>query len=99
MPNPAESTCVEVYEETRAFYAQKKPLLGSHAYGFRILHGPPVLNSPTLFIGYQPGGTTPGGLGDHDTWPPRCVYVTEQWVLWKRLRETWGTARLEKCTG
>ena len=99
MLTEAESTCRGVYEETRAFYAENESLLGAHAYGFRILHGPPVINPPILFIGYQPGGTTPGGEGDHDGWPAKCVYTTEQWVLWKRLREIWGTVTLEKCTG
>jgi hypothetical protein len=99
MLTAAESTCLKVYEETRAFYAEKEPVLGSHAHGFRILHGPPVLNPPILFIGYQPGGTTPGGEGDHDGWPAKCVYTIERWVLWRRLREIWGTATLEKCTG
>jgi hypothetical protein len=99
MLTDAENTCFKVYEETRAFYSQKEPLLGSHAHGFRILHGPPVRSPPILFIGYQPGGTTPGGVGERDGWPPRCVYTTEQWVLWKRLCETWGKAKLERCTG
>lgn len=100
MQATAEAICRQIYDETRVFYAAKERMLGDAARGFRILHAPPVIKAPTLFLGTQPGGTletaVPGGQQD---WPKECMYLSEFGRLGSRLREIWGIARLRHCTG
>jgi hypothetical protein len=96
----AEAICREVYQETRDFYADKEGHLGQDAQGFGILHGPPVVNAPFLFLGYQPGGAKESGYPDqHMRWPEKCVYPTAAWPLAKQLRLVWSTQTLAECTG
>jgi hypothetical protein len=99
--NQAEDVCRQVYEETRSFYAQKAPQLGDSACGFRVLYGPPLIDAPFLFLGYQPGGEAAHMEPDHhQTWPVRCDYAVACWPLARRVRETWGgESSLERCTG
>jgi hypothetical protein len=99
METVAEAVCREVYAETRDFYARCGLRLGAAAHSFRILHGPPVLHPPILFIGFQPGGREEAVAEERDMWPSSCVYALEPWRLWCRMREIWGAATLEGCTG
>ena len=95
----AEAVCREVYQETQRFYAEREHLLGQAAHGFDILHGPPVVNAPFLFIGYQPGGTLENRpMGQPTQWPETCVYSTAKWPLARRLREM-QSIPLSECTG
>src|SRR4051812_22936384 len=100
MQTTADAICRQVYEETRAFYAEKEPCLGAAANGFRILHGPPVVNPPTLFMGYQPGRTIKTAApGQHDGWPKECLYPTASWKLARRIRNVWDIETLRQSTG
>jgi len=44
----------QIYAKTNRIYVRYKGQLGSNDLGFKILCGPPRLNAPALFIGYQP---------------------------------------------
>lgn len=94
-----ETICRDIYRETRAFYAATKIALGSADQGFRILYGPPIVNAPYIFVGYQPGGFLVDALpGEHDTWPTDFDYTYETWPLARYARETWGVPVLKQCT-
>jgi hypothetical protein len=87
----AEAICRQVYEETRTFYAEKERHLGAAAHGFDILHGPPVVTLPTLFLGYQPGETIKTAVaGQEDGWPEECVYPAAPWKLGQHAVRTAG---------
>ena len=104
MTQTAEALSRNIYDETRALYKGLTSKLGSSAYGFRILYGPPLVRAPLLFIGYQPGGQTQSAIdglrdGEHDGWPTSCVYAHATWKLAARLRAVWGQAALQRSTG
>ena len=95
-------SCQTIYRETKEFYAQIAEDCGN--LGFKILYGPPLLNPPILFIGYQPGGGAESyeeelKSGAHDGWPQVCEYATENWKLAKTLQRMFGVELLEKCVG
>jgi len=94
----AEEICRQVYDETRSFYAEWSPLLGEAACGFQILCGQPIIHAPTLFLGYQPGGSQPE-KGDVDGWPDELEHVGKPWLLAKRVRQVWDVQTLRACTG
>lgn len=100
----AEEVCRDIYRETQAFYAEKVLELGSRAYGFRILYGPPIFNAPILFLGYQPGGNIKDAeigvaSGEQTGWPPCCDYAVANWRLAKRMQEVLSVPLLKRCTG
>jgi hypothetical protein len=100
MSREAEALCQAVYEQTRAFYAQKTGQLKDAACGFRILYGPPTVAAPMLFLGYQPGGSlSHGEPSEHEGWPRRSDYAIRDWPLARRMREIWSVSVLEECTG
>ena len=50
--------------------------MGAANLGFKILYGPPVVEPPILFIGYQPGGEKESMIeSEHQGWPEACEYV------------------------
>ncbi len=95
----AEDVCRRVYEETLRYYDEVAPELGKAALGFRILYGPPVINAPFLFLGYQPGGRKIEYLEHHVTWPNICDYITRDWPLAKRVRSIWEPSIVARSTG
>ena len=98
--NDPETVCRQIYSETAQLYASLTPRLGAAALGFRVLYGPPIVEAPFLFVGYQPGGkVSTAELGHHDSWPSYCDYARADWHLAKRIRDVWGKARVERCTG
>lgn len=104
MKQAAEDTCRDVYKETRQYYERIAPELGDRALRFRILYGPPIIGAPTLFIGYQPGGSSEDARegmknGEHQGWPTKCDYAVAPWPLAVRLREVLGGDQLARCTG
>lgn len=93
------SLCREVYAETKAFYEAQAPAMGDGALGFRILYGPPLVEAPVLFLGYQPGGDAVEDSSQHETWPAVSEYAVRRWPLAMRLRETLGEAAVVGSTG
>src|SRR3546814_8308548 len=99
-----ECVCRTIYAEAAIFYSRVAPVMAESDFGYRILYGPPVLRPEILFIGYQPGGGVASfveGLeeGQHAGWPVTCEYAHKDWRLAMRMREIWGNATLERCTG
>ena len=95
----AEDICQRVYAATNDYYHQCEEALGKYALGFRILYGPPVVDAPFLFLGYQPGGRTIDCATHHETWPEACDYATEDWPLAKQVRAIWEQEVVARCTG
>ena len=95
----AKNICREVYAATNDYYRQCEKDLGEHALGFRILYGPPIVDAPFLFLGYQPGGRAIDCSEHHETWPETCDYATEEWPLAKQIRAIWGQEVVARCTG
>lgn len=95
----AEDICRGVYIDTRNYYRQCEESLGKDALGFRILYGPPLVNAPFLFLGYQPGGRAIDCAEHHETWPETCDYATQNWPLAKQVRTIWGADVVARCTG
>jgi hypothetical protein len=95
-----EAVCERVSAEMHAFYAKNREALGNR--GYRVMYGPPVMNPPILFIGYQPGGAGPGDddLSDERTplWPAECDYAVKDWRLAKAMRRMFPGV-LDRCTG
>jgi hypothetical protein len=99
-----EELCRSIYLETGEFYKEIKPLLGEQALGFKILYGPPIINPPILFIGYQPGGGADDDRreqahGSHERWPEIIEYATEDCTLAKRMRGMFDPEKLKGCAG
>lgn len=90
-----------IYADTKEFYEKTiVPQLKSAALGFRVLYGPPVINAPYLFLGYQPGGGTKDfDESQHIRWPEKCVYASRCWPLAKQICLIWDKALVEQCTG
>ena len=94
--------------ETKAFYGTIADRCENQ--GFQIVYGPPFVEAPVFFIGYQPG---PGlkspeeerRYGSEDGWvsglggPSRCEYATENWALAKNMRLMFPQELLERCVG
>lgn len=95
----AEDICREVYGATNNYYRQYEETLGEHSLGFRILYGPPIVDAPFLFLGYQPGGRAIDCAEHHETWPETCDYATKEWPLAKQVRAIWGQEVVAQCTG
>ncbi len=93
-----EAICREIYAETRRLYADRVPPLSEADRGFRVLYGPPVVEAPILFLGFQPGGHE-AEPEQHDGWPAVCDYTVATWTLARRLREVFGADTLARCTG
>lgn len=99
-----ECVCRTIYAEAASLHARVAPVMAENDFGYRILYGPPILRPEILFIGYQPGGgarSLAEGLeeGQHAGWPVTCEYAHKKWLIAKRMREIWGEATLERCTG
>jgi hypothetical protein len=102
MDEEVEVLCRTIYADTKLFY--KAIAARCENLGFQILYGPPFLEAPILFIGYQPGTGLKSPeeereYGSEDRWPGRCEYATEDWVLAKNMRRMFGTELLEHCVG
>jgi len=98
----AESLCNAIYLETKAFYEAIADRCENK--GFQILYGPPFVEAPIFFIGYQPGRGLKSPeeerkYGSEDRWPSRCEYVTEDWALAKNMRSMFPQELLERCVG
>jgi len=73
-------------------------------FGFKIFNSPPIYQTPLLFVGYQPGGGKEEydyevSRATHLKWPCQIEYLTEDWLLARRMRATFGTETLEHCVG
>ena len=96
---------IEIYREAAALYESVQDSLSENALGYEVLYGPPLLNPPVLFVGYQPGGGKPEPLpilspsGDPPPWPAIFEYATREFALAKRLQLAFGREFLETCTG
>ena len=97
----SSDVCRDAIEQTHAVYRANYGALSSR--GYHVMYGPPKLNAPILFIGYQPGG-------DHRTsdhlfekpavfWPEISYYATEPWRLAVNLRNMFGHEILRESTG
>jgi len=98
----AEETCRRIYAETREFY--KTISRGIEDVGFQILYGAPHVETPILFLGYQPGRGCKSPkdereYGSEDRWPSECEYATERWSLAKRMQDIFGVDLLKRCVG
>lgn len=100
----ADEVCCRIYDETREFYfSELKPALKDDP-GYQILYGPPLFQTPVLFVGYQPGNGTKNPFeereyGTEDGWPERSEFVTECWPLAMALRRIFNKDFIEKCVG
>ena len=99
-----ENFCRDIYTETR-----------DHLYNdgdripFEILMGPPRMNPPYFFIGYQPGLAKTDMHPDecrrqgyeHNCVTSTCQYATEKWILAKKIRQLFygRTGLLEQSVG
>ncbi|HKW34172.1 MAG TPA: hypothetical protein VJN92_14265 [Candidatus Acidoferrum sp.] len=102
MEKDAERLCNLIYSETKAFYETIADRCENQ--GFQILLGPPFVEAPILFIGYQPGRGLKSPeeerqYGSEDRWPSRCEYVTEDWALARNMRLMFPQELLERCVG
>lgn len=105
--NAVESTIRNIYLETATFYDQIRPRMGAHAFGFKILYGPPLVNAPIAFVGINPGGSLIdkikgeriGEFGEHGGWPPECEYADSNWKLARALQNVFKPSFLKECTG
>ncbi len=102
MEKEAERLCKWIYLETKAFYETIADRCENQ--GFQILYGPPLVDAPILFIGYQPGRGLKSPeeerqYGSEDRWPSVCEYATEDWTLAKNLRLMFPRELLERCVG
>jgi len=95
-----DERCAAVYAETREL-----PLLKANpALGFEILMGPPRHRPQVAFIGYQPGD---GAMtiqqarqaGYEQRWPSENEYLTQPYLLARRLRGMFGNELLKQCVG
>ena len=97
-----DETCRAIYTETKGFYSEVAQACGN--LGFKILYGPPIDQTPILFIGYQPGGGPKDcarelASGAHDRWPPVSEYAMQPWKLAVQMRSMFGATLLERCVG
>lgn len=101
-----DELCLGIYAETRAFgpirelcASQDRPT------GFEVLMGPPFKSAPLAFIGYQPGDWKTGpeearAKGYEKCWvTSRCQYVTERWLLARRIQTMFPPEILERSVG
>lgn len=99
-PSP-EAVCARISAEMHDFYMRNRVALGNR--GYRVMYGPPVMNPPILFIGFQPGGAGPGdddlSDGRSPLWPAKCDYAIKQWRLAKAMQGMFGESLLSRCTG
>jgi hypothetical protein len=101
-----EDRILDIYVRADAQYKQLAPSLGSAALGYEVLYGPPIVDAPALFIGYQPGGSKPGeplptisGPGGRSPWPDTCEYAAGSFCLARKLQVAFGADFLRRCTG
>ena len=100
--------CEDVYKKTAAFYAKIQPVLKivGNDFGYKILYGPPKVNPPILFIGYNPGGVYKDAkngeeAGERIGWPKKHEYADEaaDYRLAKNIRKLWNEDKkfLSEC--
>jgi hypothetical protein len=103
-PTIDESPWREIYPEAQTFFNSISKKLPSYD-GFKILNGPPIVHTPCLFIGYQPGGSSDDSeqkelRKSEEHWPATCEYATnKKWILAKRLQKVFEKEYLEQCVG
>jgi hypothetical protein len=100
----ARSVCSDVYKKTAAFYAPLASHFGDHAFGYKILYSPPIVDAPFLFLGFQPGGTLPDAeagekAGERIGWPAENEYAKATWKLAVKARRIWGDKLLRESVG
>lgn len=99
-----EACCASVYRKTLELYDRISPKMCNHKYGYKILYGPPKLDAPILFIGYQPAGGASDAdagekSGERDGWPEKLEYLSAEWRLAKKIRAVWKPDLLQNCVG
>ncbi len=83
-----EAACRAIYQSTRSFIKGIAPRIGAANLGFKMLYGPPVVEPPILFIGYQPGGEKESMIeSEHQGWPEACEYDGTYQKLNRQLRQ------------
>jgi len=111
----AEQICQEITQDTDKLYrdtvipalealADEKddPNLGPS--GYEVIYGPPIVNAPAFFIGFQPGGGVDHGewaqLAERNpVWPAQTSYAIQEWKLARVMRGIYGADFLHTCTG
>jgi hypothetical protein len=85
-----ERLCEQIYRETTEFVAQANHLAGFIQAGRKLLNGPPLYNTPVLFIGYQPGGGVDARqqhIAAETHWPEVFEYLlVGQEPLWTAIQ-------------
>ena len=106
MASPEEAAAA-IYLRTKQFLYEDTSKQVSQRLkkcGFQVLMGPPHLNAPLLFLGYQPGKGCKTALeereyGSEDRWPDVCEYATEHWRLAQRLQDIFDESVLRGSVG
>ena len=87
-----DAFCRNIYEKTSK-YSPIARMLGNE-FGFEILMGPPFIEAPVLFLGYQPGNwglsiEKARSAGYEKSWvvKGKSQYATASWLLAKKLRK------------
>lgn len=98
----ADAFCRSVYVAAKNFYETE--IKSYWDQGFQILYGPPFIQPPILFVGYQPGKglkkpEEERAYGSEDRWPEVSEYVTERWRLATNLQNMFGPDLLARCVG
>jgi hypothetical protein len=98
--------CLSIYAETRAFTPIRELCASQdRPTGFEVLMGPPFKSAPLAFIGYQPGDWKTGpeearAKGYENCWvTSRCQYVTESWLLARRIQTMFPPEILNRSVG
>jgi hypothetical protein len=87
MDDVFEPQIAEIYEETRAFYQDRRAALGRHDCGLRILYGPVFFRPGTLIVGFSPGGDLSHATREEMYSPPTSnEYLSQSWPLARQLR-------------
>lgn len=98
----AKEVCRQVYSGTRDFYETKLAALGANGHGFHVLYGPPCVNPPLYFLGYQLGGDkSHSRLEEHEGWPAESNYATgdpRQSLFWRQVQYVWDASALARST-
>lgn len=96
------TNCLEICQQTDEFYKSVELQLGDCAFGYKVFSGPPIFQSPILFIGYQPGGgveaRADGMLcSGRLPWSETHDLSSATWPLAQRMRTIWSAEFLSRC--
>lgn len=94
--------CQTICDEVERFYLEVENELGSYAFGYKVLYGPPVPRPPVLFVGFQPGGGVEAAndgrcRSGKPYWPDQNEFTDADWSLARHMRRIWSPTLLIKC--